>query len=905
MFQPLGQAVSRAWPLILLFWFGLIAVVVATAPDWTKVTQDGEFVFLPQDAPSREAEDLYRRAFPDSLEGSIEDGSSVQQNPLGSTVVIIVRRTDRPGGLTDDDRRFLDEALRPELERIARTTGHGYYSYDGKLVTDPATENIPVARGVWTSENPKIGRLLSSEDGQATLILIELKTEFLDRSNSLLIHKIEELVKDVTNRDNWGKFNIAGLDLAISGSATVGRDMLVAEHESAAKTEWFTRALVIVLLLVIYRAPLLALIPLITVGLSVEMTIRLLRIMAELGWVGLFNGIEIYVTVVVYGAGVDYCLFLIARYKEELERGLTIPEALATAVHRVGVALATSAGTSICGIGMMAFADFGKFQQAGIAISFGLFVVLCASVTFTPSLLILCGRWAFWPDIRSETITPEAEWTPRFSLLSHLQEQRWLEQLWQKIADTLLARPATIFLGALVLLLPFAAIAVVYHDHLSYGLLSDLPQDDASVDGAKAVQRHFAAGTAGPMTVLLYHPNLNMPEGSAGTTPGENFAESLTQSLKPQLQDLEISDIRSQHDPLGKEVENPQLGRGAAVFRSQARRTYLSGDGELSGDVMRFDLLFDIDPFSRDSIDLITKAEQAIREALPRAYAMLLAERRADEIEFGPEEDAESTESDATEIEAAPDEDFVEVDVERLATSPEILDQAKQMAAETQVVSVGPTAGIRDLKEVTDSDQVRIYALVVISVYLVLVLLLRKPAICMYLIVSVVFSYLVTLGVTFVVYYLRDPANFAGLDWKVPIFLFTILIAMGEDYNILLMARVVEEQRTKPPVDGVIAALIKTGSIISSCGVIMAGTFASLMAGTLLGMIELGFALAFGVLLDTFVVRPLLVPAYLIMLHSGRFGRLGPWLGATTDQTPMIADGDGITPHRLESQSAS
>ncbi len=903
MFQPLGQAVSRAWPLILLFWAVVVVLVIAFAPDWTEVTQDGEFVFLPEDSSSRVAEDLYRKAFPDSLEGSIEDGSSIQQNPLGSTVVIIVRRTDRPGGLTEDDERFLDETLRPELERIAQTTGHGYLSFDGELVTDPETAEIPVARGVWTSRSQKIGRLLTSEDGQATLMLMELKTEFLDRSNSLLIHRIEELVRDVTNRDKWGEFNIAGLDLAISGSATVGRDMLVAEHESAAKTEWFTKVLVIILLLVIYRAPLLALIPLITVGLAVEMTIRLLRIMAELGWVGLFNGIEIYVTVVVYGAGVDYCLFLIARYKEELERGLTIPNALATAVHKVGVALATSAGTSICGIGMMSFADFGKFQQAGIAISFGLFVVLCASLTFTPSLLILCGRWAFWPDIRSETITPDADWSPRFSLLSHLQEQRWLESLWQKIADVLLARPATVFIVALVLLLPFATVAVKYHDHLSYGLLSDLPQDDASVEGAKAVQRHFAAGTAGPTTILLHHPDLDMPKGAAGSGPGEDFAESLTTALLPRLDELEIADIRSQADPLGMDEEGPQLGRGAAVFRSQAQRTYLSSEGELSGDVMRLDLLFEIDPFSRDSIDLISEAEQAIRDALPQAFAKLLAERRADEIEFGPED---GLDEEATDEDAALDEDgFIEVDVEELAVSPEIVAKAEEMAADTQVFSVGPTAGIRDLKRVTDTDQVRIYTLVVISVYLVLVMLLRKPAICLYLIVSVVFSYLVTLGVTFAVFWMRDPANFAGLDWKVPIFLFTILIAMGEDYNILLMARVEEEQRTKPPVDGVIAALIKTGSIISSCGVIMAGTFSSLMAGTLLGMIELGFALAFGVLLDTFVVRPLLVPAYLIMLHSGRFGKLGPWLGAITDEPVLIADSDGVTPSPHESKSVS
>jgi len=179
---------------------------------------------------------------------------------------------------------------------------------------------------------------------------------------------------------------------------------------------------------------------------------------------------------------------------------------------------------------------------------------------------------------------------------------------------------------------------------------------------------------------------------------------------------------------------------------------------------------------------------------------------------------------------------------------------------------------------------------VLIGVFLVLVILLRKPAICSYLILSVFFSYLVTLGVTFALFYALDPDDFAGLDWKVPMFLFTILIAVGEDYNIYLITRIEEEQTRHGPINGIAVALSKTGSIISSCGFIMAGTFSSLMAGYLLGMTQLGFALAFGVLLDTFVVRPILVPAYLVLLRSGRFGYLGRFLGHRESRTgPEVA----------------
>jgi len=153
------------------------------------------------------------------------------------------------------------------------------------------------------------------------------------------------------------------------------------------------------------------------------------------------------------------------------------------------------------------------------------------------------------------------------------------------------------------------------------------------------------------------------------------------------------------------------------------------------------------------------------------------------------------------------------------------------------------------------------------------------------------------LGVTFAVFWgmAPDPQSFAGLDWKVPMFLFTILIAVGEDYNIFLMTRIDEEQHLHGLTDGVISALQKTGSIISSCGIIMAGTFCSLLAGSLVGLHQLGFALAFGVLLDTFVVRPILVPAFLVLLHEGRltsFNRLLARaeipLPATIETTPPL-----------------
>ncbi len=813
LFRLLGQITSRYSSLVVGIWVVFLATSVLLAPPWLSVVENGEFAFLPDDSPSVLASQLFREAFPD--------------HSASSNIVLVLRReTSAEEGLLPDDHLFMETVLVPMLRRIA-----GFTEIDDEPQEAAQPEESLVRKITWRgTEN--IGPLYDSVDRKASLIVLELRTEFMDEANRELINRIEaelerlrlvpapktstgspaaEVADDTTESGNGISSTSSvdllraipvGLDVAFSGTAIYGRDAMMESQKSSRATEKWTVLLVIVLLLIMYRAPLLSMIPLITVSVSGTISLSLLAIAAKLGWVHLFNGIEAYVTVLVYGAGIDYCLFMIARYREELLSGATIEEALSLTLENVGSALAASAGTTMCGIGMMCFAEFGKFQQAGIAISFGLFICLCASLTLTPAIVRLFGRWAFWPKIPASQSASGATWVARPDFFSRLINLPILKTGWSRMAQLLLRKPWTMWLGSILGMLPFSIIGFLCFGYLSYGLLSDLPQNAPSVRGAKALQAHFPGGEGVPVRAIIRVPGKDYTRMTP--RPPADVTE-LTEAILEKKDELGIQSVRSLADPKGgRDIGNIIL----AAERLRAIQLFASREDP---SVTRLDIIFRNDPFSKTSIDEF----RTMRTALP---LMLPESMKGATISFA-----------------------------------------------------GETANLSDLKEVTDRDRVRVNILVTGVVFLILWMLLRQPGICAYLIVTVLFSYFATLGCTYLFFWASDPTGFAGLDWKVPMFLFTILIAVGEDYNIFLLTRIEEEKKQHGPVESITVALNHTGSIISSCGIIMAGTFSSLMAGSLAGMDQLGFALALGVVLDTFVVRPIMVPAYLILLAEGRF----------------------------------
>jgi RND superfamily putative drug exporter len=799
MYDYLGAFVARRWWLILLGWVVAAVVIHRASPTWDQVTKDGDLAYLPSRMTSVRGEKLYGEAFPD--------------NKSRSQIVVVL---ERESGLTQGD-LDLAHGIADWLVPKPADTKKPYFPLgdlgdkNDRLQIVETMRPVRTLEGNGTSSEDVRGKKLMSPDGKSAIVVTSFEHEFIAIDSVGVLLKVKQLVSEKIAAAIAADPSMKGLEWGLTGSAAVGGDTLMASDESVKNIHVATATLVLLILLVVYRAPILVFVPVITIGIAVFIAKDLVAALTQLGTVPgfewfhfeIFKTSEIFIFVICFGSGTDFCLFLISRYKEELERGFSTSVALERSLGQVGEALTGSAFTTVCGLGMMFFSDFGKFTYSGPAIALCLVSTLIACLTFAPALLRACGKTVFWPfRIKAHPATVQVahdEPLPDHSLIG---------RFWSWTSDHIMARPGMLLLASLVVMTPFAYVGLDVK--ISYDLLADLPKDAMSGDGTKLLKKHFPAGEVGPITMLVARDGADVD-----LTTKEQRLEirSLTKDIFDAMKG-DVQSIRSLEYPMGYDGTKQPWRPITAVGRlhKDAEKVYVAmADGPRKGKVARFDVITNYDPFSPDAEAVLTKLE---------AYTRTKSA------------DAASPWHNAT-------FDFI-----------------------------GTTAGTRDLKAVVTSDEKLIQQLVVLAVFAVILSILRRPMICLYLIFTVVFSYLVTIGATELVFEKMYGAEFTGLDWKVPIFLFVILVAVGEDYNIFLATRIFEEEKRLGRERGLREAIIKTGGIITSCGVIMAGTFVSLMFGTLKAMHALGFALTLGVILDTFIVRPVLVPAFLAWLYK-------------------------------------
>jgi RND superfamily putative drug exporter len=758
MFRRLGELVHDCRWLVIAAWVATAIGLRWVAPPWSTVARDSDIGELPRDTTSARGAALNAASFP--------------EDQTRSQIVLVIAREAEP--LTSADRQ-LALSLAAKLEQ---------------------SSDLPLVGEVWTPRTPVIGDMLESPGGRAVEVVARLTNDFMAVGNVRVMRDVQAIV------DEARATAPEGLQIGITGSAAIGGELLTAMGESLRSTEWTTIAAVAIALALIYRSPWLVVVPLGSIAVATLASIDLLALLArgsqdrgEGIWpeFRIYSTTQIFIVVLLFGAGTDFCLFLIARFRELRGQATTQREAVVESLARVGGAISASALTTIVGLTMMVFSAFGKFTYSGPAIAISLAVALLVCLTLAPALL------STWIGSR---VTARLE-------LNEAAPGHWL---WRRLADAVIARPGLVLAGSALLAAPLMING--FDTPVTYDIFSELPLNAEGRRGTGLLLQHLPPGEIGPLTVLARLPT----EDFASEEGREKIA-----ALTKRLFELEgVDKVRSLYRPTGAPpgaVSWSTRGLTSLVAAGSplAEEAFVSHSGEHRGEVTRLTVVLDNSPFSPAAVETVSTIEGSLAAA---------------------KAESESPWRNA------------------------------------QFEMLGVSAGIRDLQRVTIADRRRIQILVTLAVFLVILVLLRRPLVCLYLIATVVANYFVTLGVVNLFLRAIHGSDWIGLDWKAPIFLFVILVAVGQDYNIFLVTRVFEEQSRLGPIEGLRRGVVQTGGIITSCGVIMAATFGSMIAGSLPEMAEMGFALVLGILLDTFVVRTMLVPAFLALAAKQRLATM-------------------------------
>ncbi len=570
---------------------------------------------------------------------------------------------------------------------------------------------------------PHAGQVLGpvpAKDGKAAEILINAH---LGYSNA-----ITDFVNKLNSVAGSGD---PGLHAYVTGPAASAADSVKIFKGIDSTLLYATLAVVIVLLLLTYRSPILWLLPIISAGIALttaEAFIYLLIQHAGLVVNGQSAGILV---VLVLGASTDYALLLVARYREELRRHEDRHEAMAIAMRRAGPAIIASGLTVIAGMLCLLAADSADISGLGPVAAIGIAVGLLAMVTLLPALLVITGRWVFWP------------YKPRYG-----SPDPTSRGLWARAGQRIAGRPRSIWILTAVILAVFSLGLIGFR----FGTLTQAQSyrgTPSAVAGEKVLAAHFPAGSGQPVQVY----------GKATAAAPLRAALASTKGIAA--------------------VSPPQVKDGLVLIQ-----------GTLA-----------VPPDSQAAYATVNRVRDAVH-AVPGADAKV----------------------------------------------------------------GGATAINLDVENYAIRDRNVIIPLVLVVVLIILALLLRAVVAPLLLIGTVILSFFGSLGLSAV--FFKYVFGFAGADNSMPLFAFVFLVALGIDYNIFLMTRVREETVKAGTHRGMLAGLAATGGVITSAGLILAGTFATLGTLPLVILTEIGFTVALGVLLDTLVVRSVLVTA--LTLDVGR-----------------------------------
>ncbi|MFI5916052.1 MMPL family transporter [Dactylosporangium sp. NPDC051541] len=671
-YHPIVGLVCGRWTkwVVLAAWIAIFLILSPLAGKLEQVQKDDASTWLPGSAESTKVVNIQTKT-----------------HPVTTAPAVIIY--ERAGGITQADQ-----------DRAA------------KAAADIAT--LPDTVG-------KVIGPIPSKDGKGVQLIV---TMVFDSDH------LDKVQDDVNSLRTTAGTSGDGLTVYVTGPSAMAADSLKAFSGIDTTLLYTTLAVIVVILLLTYRSPILWILPVFSAGLSLISSQAVVYLIAKNSGL-LVNGQSIGIlTVLVFGAATDYALLLLARYREELHNHKDRHEAMKWALHRAAPAIIASAATVAIGTLCLLAAQMNSTKGLGPIAAIGIGVGLITMMTLLPALLVIFGRWMFWPA------RPKYEAT-------HLEHTG----VWRKIGEAIDKRRRIVWIITALVLGGFAfGLVTLKADGLKQA--DSFVTKPDSVIGAEVAARHFPAGSTEPVWVV----------GSPDKTAELRTALAGTEGIA--------------------DVSDPETTGG---------------------------------------------------------YVFL-----------------QGTLQDAPDSEAA------------AATIDRVRDRVHAVAGANGLVG-GSTATDLDTARASRADRNLIIPLILVVVLLILGLLLRAVVAPLVLMATVVLSFGTALGISALLF---KAFGFHGAETDFPLLVFVFLVALGIDYNIFLMTRVREESVRHGSRRGALIGLAATGGVITSAGLVLAGTFSALATLPVVSLAEIGVTVAVGVLLDTLIVRSILVTA--LSLDLGR-----------------------------------
>jgi putative drug exporter of the RND superfamily len=677
--------------ITLAAWLVVTVALALFAPN-AKDYEVSRIVSLPEDAQSVIAQSKVDEYFKDT---NGTPGILVFQAKEGSL---------EPATLVDIYKQIEDAKI-PGVEQVIPLTSLPPQAIQGFLSEDQTTALIP----------------MFFDSSLET-------TEIKDSKNQIL-----EVVK--ANPD---------VQLYVTGPAGIATDSLDLFSRADLVLIFSTVGLILILLIVIYRSPLLAFIPLLAAVFVYEVVMKLLGIWGKAG-LDLSNQTISIMSILLFAAVIDYSLFVFSRFREELKNHESKFEAMKEAMRETGMPVFFSGGTVLAAMLVLFFAGLGEYRNFAPTFATTMVVIMLASVTLVPALFTLFGRKSFWPKVPKVGSTKVKD-----------------SSFWSKIGKFVVKRPgvAVAIVSAILLL----SAANMFNLKYEFDTMKSFPEDMPSRQGYEIIEEKFDKGDLAPTTVVF--------EAKDSLTKEEQ--ESLRAQL---LEEPLVNDVR-----LNRTADNDR--------------------------VLSYTLTFKEGPYDVKTID-------ALEDMINR--------------------------------------------------SEKIVDSAN---VKGDIYFAGETANKVDDRATNNKDVILIVFLETLLIFVMLIVLTKSIKMPIYMMGTILVSFLAALGLgMFLTNLFFDIDTIAN---RVPLYAFVFLVALGIDYNIILISRFQEERRKHSVKEAVEIAVANTGGVISSAGLILAATFAVLMTQPIQLLFVFGFIVAVGILLDTFLIRGVLLPGLIVFFEKDK-----------------------------------